>query len=265
MLIQRQSLLLSIIIPAHNEEGNLESLLNEITAVVVPEIGDEMEVVLVSDHSSDHTLIKARQLTQVYPFLRVIDNDQKKGMGNALKSGIRNAQGEYVAFVMGDSTCPLDALLCMLRRTKEEKLDMIIFSRYLRSEHSQNLPMKYRLSSRLFKLAARALIGITLSDPTDAYRIIRRDFFDRFKIRRGDFSFCVEISIKAWNAGLRIGEYAGRQRLRKVGKSSFAFRRMAAPYLSVIIQHVSDRLRTRLFSLIGLPRRDPEAAKHRNA
>ncbi len=236
------SLLLSIIIPAHNEEANLEGLLVEI-AKTVSTIKNQTEVILVSDHSSDRTLAKGRQLAQLYPFLRAMDNDGERGMGNALKKGIGNARGEYVAFVMGDATCPLDVLPEMLRKIREEKLDTVIFSRYLRSEDKTNLPMRYRLFSGLFRAVARLLIGIKIRDPTDAYRIVKRSLFKTLEIKRGDFSFSAEMSIKAWNAGLKIGEYPGRQRLRARGKSSFVFRRMAVPYVSVIAEGVRERLR----------------------
>ncbi len=242
MTKQEASFLLSIIIPAHNEEANLESLLTEIAEVVL-KIGGETEVLLVSDHSSDQTFPKGQLLAQVYPFLRVMDNDGAKGMGNALKYGVKKARGQYVAFVMGDATCPLEVLPHMLKKAVEENLDIIIFSRYLRNEDRENLPFKYRMSSWLFRLAARTLLGIRISDPTDAYRIVRRDFFDKFEIRRGDFSISAEISAKAWIAGLKIGEYPGKQRLRILGKSSFVFRKMAGPYFLVILEGASARLR----------------------
>lgn len=262
--LTRDRFLLTIVVPAHNEEGNLDNLLSEI-ADVVPKIQGQVEVALVSDHSSDHTLSKAWQLDRVYPFLRVMDNDGEKGMGNALKKGIRNARGDYVVFVMGDATCPLDPLPQMLDKIQKENLDMVIFSRYMRQQDTQNLPMRYRISSRLFRLSARTLIGMKLNDPTDAYRVVKRDLFDRLQIERGDFSFSAEISVKAWNAGSRIGEYPGKQRLRNVGRSSFVFRRMALPYVSVIMEGVSDRLKLRLTGLLGSLRGDEKAAKQHNA
>ncbi len=241
---------LSIIIPAHNEQANLEELLAEV-AEVIPKVTNGAEALLVSDHSSDETIAKGQSLAKVYPFLRVADNDGPKGMGNALKFGIRNARGEYVAFVMGDATCPLDALPEMLAMATSQNLDIVIFSRYLRSEDRRNLPLKYKISSWFFRLAARTLVGIRVHDPTDAYRIVRRDFFDKFEIKRGDFSFSAEISIKAWIAGLKIGEYAGKQRLRVFGKSSFVFRNMAGSYTSVVVEGLSSRIRTRLHQVLS--------------
>jgi len=236
---------ISIIVPAHNEEENLVHLLAEIEEQLhgLP----PTEVVLVCDHCTDNTQYEASVLSSSYGFLKVIVNDGPKGMGNSLKKGAACSNGDILAFVMADVTCPLSALRPMLDVLAEKRCDMVIFSRYVEPGHSANLPLRYRISSRLYRIMAKTLVGIRVNDITDGFRVVTRRAYLQNIPSRGDFSFSAELTFKAWLNGFRICEFPGRQRMRTRGKSSFSFRRMAHPYASVLLAAMVTRIVRRLF------------------
>lgn len=236
---------ISIIVPAHNEEENLVPLLAEIEEQMhsLP----PTEVVLVCDHCTDNTQYRASTLSSNHKFLKVIVNDGPKGMGNALKKGAASSDGDILAFVMADVTCPLSALRPMLDVMAQERCDMVIFSRYVEPGDSANLPLRYRIWSRLFRIAAKTLVGIGVNDITDAFRVIARSAYLKNIPSHGDFSFSSELTFRVWLNGFRICEFPGRQRMRTRGKSSFSFHRMARPYTSILLTAMATRIVRRLF------------------
>ena len=237
-----EQVVLSIIVPAHNEAENLERLCKELD-LILPMIGVPCEAILVSDHSSDGTLAIANDHKKTRTYLRVCKNDGAQGMGFALMRGIREAKGRYVAFVVGDATTPLETLPPMVQMILRRKLDMVIFSRYSRTGDATNLPLRYRFWSTIFRLALRLCLGMKLRDPTVVYRVMKRDFFSNYNIRHGDFSFSAEISVKGWQTGLKIEEFPGSQKMRVGGRSSFRFRRMAGPYSAVLLEGIRRRIK----------------------
>ena len=86
---------LSVLIPAHNEAGNLAPLMQKIAHTFNANhlCG---EVVLVNDGSTDDTRIEADALAAQYSFLRVIHHRRNRGLTEALKTGFRTVRGEWL-------------------------------------------------------------------------------------------------------------------------------------------------------------------------
>lgn len=86
---------LSVVIPAYNEEENIEKAINDVIAVY-----PEAEIIVVNDASTDNTLkvlehISVKQLT-------VLSNDQNMGHGDTVIKGIKAANGDYVLYIDAD-------------------------------------------------------------------------------------------------------------------------------------------------------------------
>jgi len=224
-----------VIIPAHNEEGNLPPLIDRIYQTMgrtlVP-----YEIVIVNDHSEDDTLDEVRSLARSHVEILAVHNDGPKGMGNALKMGINEATGDVLTFVMADGVDPIENLPGMLRTLEERKLDVLISSRYLRNQDLSGVSFSYVFWSRMYRFLARILLGLTTKDPTNAFRMVRRSFFECYTPRAGGFAFSAEVTLEAFSRGLRIGEIPGPHGRRTRGRSSFKFRSVAIPYVSTLIR-----------------------------
>ena len=91
---------ISVVVPVMNEEGNVETLLNEIVTALRGL--SSFEALFVDDLSSDGTLAKLQALKSEVPELRVIAHDVNCGQSAAIRSGILNARGELVITLDGD-------------------------------------------------------------------------------------------------------------------------------------------------------------------
>src|SRR5664280_3076821 len=93
---------LSYFFPAHNEEANLDGLVQEALSAL-PALADRFEIIIVDDGSKDRTPQLADALAAANPdVVRVVHHPTNLGYGAALRSGFRAASTELVAFTDGD-------------------------------------------------------------------------------------------------------------------------------------------------------------------
>ena len=86
---------LSIIVPAYNEEPTIGSILDRLIAAELP-AGFEKEIIVVNDCSTDKTADVVAEWMQRYPFIRYEQHTVNQGKGAALHTGIRLATGHYI-------------------------------------------------------------------------------------------------------------------------------------------------------------------------
>ncbi len=139
-------MLLSVVIPAHNEADNLPQLLNEIRTSLARM--ESYEVVVVDDGSSDNTATALDRIQSDFPQLRIVRHASSCGQSTALMTGVDAAAGEIIATLDGDGqNDPADIpgmvdLLLKLRQTDEVR--MIAGMRVKRQDSSWRL-----ISSRI--------------------------------------------------------------------------------------------------------------------
>src|SRR3954463_13423681 len=96
--------MISLIIPAFNEEENLSVLVHRLMAVMEPY--DSYEILIIDDGSSDQTRHVLRQLSQAYPVVRFLSFSRNFGHQMALRAGYDNARGEAVICLDADLQHP---------------------------------------------------------------------------------------------------------------------------------------------------------------
>lgn len=91
---------LSVVIPVHNEEANIQPLVDEVRQALDGAI--EFELIYVNDGSSDGTLERLTEASRVCPQLKVISHVESAGQSTAVRTGVQNAQGAWIATLDGD-------------------------------------------------------------------------------------------------------------------------------------------------------------------
>lgn len=108
---------LSVVIPAYNEEDGIGPTLAGLRAAL-----PQAEVIVVDDGSADRTAERAEAIEGV----RVLRHPFNRGYGAALKTGMRAAGGDYVAWFDSDNEHRVDDLIRMIDRLETEKLVAVI-------------------------------------------------------------------------------------------------------------------------------------------
>ena len=118
------SLVISVIIPARNEEANLHSCLESL----VSQTGVDFEIIVVDDHSTDRTA----EIAKSFPAVRVFEAGPLPpgwtGKNNAVVTGVRAAQGEWLLFTDADTVHLPGSLVRALAEAKEHGVDLLSYS-----------------------------------------------------------------------------------------------------------------------------------------
>ena len=91
---------LSVVVPVFNERDNVAPLVAEITAALRGRVA--FEIVYVDDHSQDDTLAVLQALKATTPELRVLHHLTQSGQSTAVRTGVKQARGAWIATLDGD-------------------------------------------------------------------------------------------------------------------------------------------------------------------
>jgi len=231
---------LSVIIPAHNEEENIVSVIEKIESL----LDLDYELVVVNDHSVDGTAALVKGLLGRYPNIRLVENQADKGFANAVKCGFANAKGELVIPVMGDLCDDLLTLKSMVKKI-DQGYDIVCGSRYM--EGGGRIGGS-KLKSFLSSLGGRSLfhiLNIPTHDIANAFKMYRRKVIEAIDVEARGFEISMEIPLKAYYLGFRIAEVPTVWRERTKGKSSFKIFKLLPSYLRLYLWGVYKSLTKR--------------------
>ncbi|MBU0762960.1 MAG: glycosyltransferase [Candidatus Altiarchaeota archaeon] len=218
----------SIVIPAYNEDGNIEELVNDIKKSCC----GEHEIILVDDNSSDNTPEICDILSKHKNISCIHRKKGDNGMGYALIDGTRWAKGDYIVWVMGDRSDKTDTIDEIVKKL-DEGYDMVIGSRYMNGADSGDLARDKAIYSSGYTLLARLIFGIPVHDITNAFRGFRKKVFQDITLESGDFAISPEFAIKAQLRGYKLGEVPTTYTNRKAGKPKFSLIKMSIRYISL--------------------------------
>lgn len=225
---------LSVVIPAHNEEGSIvetvETLVNTLTSA-----GIDHEVLVVNDHSGDGTREKVTALAERLPQVRVIDNQNAPGYGNAVRAGLAEFSGECVAVMMADmSDDPCD--LVKFYRRLEEGYDCVFGSRFTKGGGVTDYPPHKLILNRIANNLVRVVFGLRYNDITNAFKLYRREVIDGVQpLLSPHFNLTLEIPLKAIVRGYSYAVVANTWRNRKHGVSKLKIKEMGSRYLFIML------------------------------
>jgi hypothetical protein len=154
-----------------------------------------------------------------------------------------------LAVTMGDGSDQVERLPDMYRKIRAEGYGLVIGSRYRIAENYEAVPRLYRFWSRCFRLTAWAVVGLRLSDYTNAFRVFDRRVFARYGAESGGFEISPEITFKAWFATGRVGEVDVRHLKRASGQSKFSFLRAGPGYGKILAKALLNRATGRWFTI----------------
>lgn len=165
---------LSIVIPAYNEEKRLPVMLKSYAACFGERLGDEVELVVVVNGSSDGTAEVARSIAQEYPQIKVLVEPGKIGKGGAIIMGVKAACGEWIGYADADGATPAESFWALYQ--ERIKADVIVASRWIKgSVMNPKQSFKRRVSSRCFNMLINMLFQFGLKDTQCGAKLVRGD------------------------------------------------------------------------------------------
>ncbi len=225
---------LSVVIPAHNEEGSIagtvEPLIRRLSSEDI-----EHEILVVNDGSTDRTGAVLERLKSLYPTFRCVDNPAPNGFGLAIRRGLDVFTGDAVAIVMGDgSDSPEDVVRCFQKL--EEGYECVFGSRFIRGGRIIDYPKHKLLINRLANYFVRSLFAFGYNDTTNAFKCYRREVIEGARpLISSHFNLTVELPLKAIIRGYNYAVVPISWTNRKTGISKLKIREMGSRYLFIVL------------------------------
>jgi len=232
-----------IIIPAYNEEGNLGKAVQD--ALQCP----AADILIVNDGSTDRTRDTAENLAAENPRVASISLPLNSGIGSAMQSGfiyaVRNNY-TYAAQFDGDGQHSSRSLTEMLKKTREEKLDLCIGSRFLdlSPENFKSTRLR-RFGIAFLARLTSLLVDCKVTDPTSGLRIYGRRAIEIFAQYYPDDYPEPEALLIASRNNLRIKELPAEMYAREAGQSSIHHFRTAYYMSKVTLAILIEKMRSR--------------------
>lgn len=171
---------LSLVIPAYNEEGCIENTIKAFHDELKKEKISH-EILVINDNSKDNTEKILKKLTIKIKELKYINNTPPNGFGFAVRKGLDNFTGDYVAVVMADmSDNPAD-LVKMFRKT-EKGYDCVFGSRFVKGAKVFDYPLHKLILNRFTNNIIKLLFLIKYNDVSNAFKLYSRETVQGIKL-----------------------------------------------------------------------------------
>jgi len=176
---------LSIVIPAYNEEKAIGNVIDDIKKVM-NKTNRNYEIIVVDDGSIDKTtdIVKKKKV-------KLIQHPYNKGYGAAIKTGIRNADGNLILITDADGSYPAEDIPKLLKHS--DKYDMVVGAR---TGKVVKLPIFRRPAKYFLNKLANFLAGVKIPDLNSGLRVFKKEIALKFmNIYPSKFSFTTTITL----------------------------------------------------------------------
>ena len=204
---------ISAVMPAFNEEGNLEQSVGRMAAALADQ-ARAFEVIVVDDGSQDGTAALLARLKPIHPSLRVVRHPVNRGYGAALRSGFAAARYPWIFLMDADNQFdPADVAVLLAAA------DADIVAGYRKRRRD---PLPRRLNAWAFFTLVTILFGRLARDVNCAFKLIRRDLLVRMELHSEGALINTEVFVLARQLHARVVEVPVQHYPRTSGRQTGA-------------------------------------------
>lgn len=206
----------TIIVPAKNEEGNLNELINRI-----PYLGNNVEVIISCGISNDNTLGMAKSLKSDNFIIKVIEQTSK-GKANAVWEACEQSSNDLIAILDADLSVDPEELSSFFELIETKKCDFVNGTRLIYSMEKGSMRFINNFGNRLFQYVVSKIIRLPLTDSLCGTKVFKKNLYEKIKKWQsvvkikdpfGDF----DLLFAAAYSSQKIVEYPIHYRARKYG------------------------------------------------
>jgi len=231
----------SIVVPCHNEEMNIQPLVQGLNDFYGKYI---LEIIIVDDNSRDKTAQVAEELVIEDKRIRLIRRSPPNGVGRALRDGLTAARGEYILIMDSDFQHIIPEMRDLFDALARGA-DVVVGSRFSRESVLLNYPFPKIIANRSFHILVKLFINKSCRDISNNLKILRKEVIDNLVIEFDDFAANAETGLKPLLMGYKVVEVPISWTDRSIGMgfSSFKILKTGPSYWRLFFRLVWRRIR----------------------
>ena len=225
--------MLSVLIPAHNEEQEISGTIHDLVNILDREKIDH-EVLIVNDNSTDRTREVLDGLSSKFAAVRYVNNTPPNGYGHAVKAGLKTFRGECVAIVMADGSDDPEDLVRFYRKWAEG-YDCVFGNRFSDQSRVIDYPWPKLCLNRLGNYLIRLIFNMDYTDTTNAFKLYGRNVIAGLTpLESSGFNLTIEMPLKAVIRDYKFAVISCNWYNRKQGMSKWKINETVGGYFSII-------------------------------
>ncbi|MBI2133597.1 glycosyltransferase family 2 protein [Candidatus Woesearchaeota archaeon] len=214
--------MISILIPVFNEEKSVARTIERIKKTMGRQ---QHEIIVINDGSTDNTGDIIRGITGI----KAINHPYNIGYGASLKTGLKNAKGDWVLITDADGTYPIESIPELLKH--KDDYDMVVGAR-----KGENIPFMRKPAKAIIGFLANTLTGRKIPDLNSGFRVFRKDVAMQFyNLYPSRFSFTITITLACFTNGYTV-KYIPIEYSKREGKSSISPIRDFIGFMMLIVR-----------------------------
>jgi len=217
---------LSIIIPAYNEEDNIEPVYRELKSVL-SETGHPYEILFIDDGSTDQTFQKMKSIQIKDDSVRIIKFRKNFGQSAALQAGFDFATGTLIITMDSDLQNDPHDIPALITKMEQEGFDVVCGWRYNRQDSAFK-----KLFSKMANSLRKFLTKETIHDSGCTLRSYKKECVEDLELY-GELHRYIP-AVLQWK-GYRVGELKVNHRERTHGLSKYTWKRLTKGFLDLIV------------------------------
>ena len=231
----------SVVVPIHNEEDNIDYLMRTLAAVERRlQASHRLEILLVDDGSTDRSFARMQAVAATHANVRLLQQPRNQGVAAAIMAGFRACRTELSCSI--DCDCSYDPMELERMLPLIDGYDLVTASPYHPDGQVLNVP-KWRLFlSRSLSWCYRRLLGVPLHTWTSCFRVVRTASVRDIELQNGGFLGVAELLLRLLRRGGKVREYPTLLEARLLGVSKMKTLRTIRGHLGMLWQLLRRRL-----------------------
>jgi len=199
MFFTKNSMELSVIIPAYNEINTIKEILEKVKKIKISK-----EIIVIDDGSTDGTREYLENLKN--PYIKIIFHKKNLGKSSAVRTGIKEAKGNITIIQDADLEYDPDDYYKLIKPIQEGKYKVVYGTRFPIISKMFSLTHRFFLANRILTIISNILYNANITDEPTCYKVFDTKVLQSLNLKSKRFEFCPEVTAKVRKKGYKIFE-----------------------------------------------------------